>query len=94
MIFAQKLTVDRAQALWDLGRRLNRGLTADQADLNDAADACGHVVRCADHGTPALAVDEEGRVFAVNVADGSYVVRIGRVFDGMFRESEWAQAPS
>ena len=92
MLFAQQLTVDRAQALWDLGRRLNRGLMARQSSLNDAADACGHIVSTADHGTPAVAVDEEGRVFAVNVADGSYVVRIGRVFDGLFRESEWAQA--
>jgi hypothetical protein len=90
MLFAQRLTVDRAQALWDLGRRLNRGLPSKETDPNDAAQACGHVVSSADHGTPAVAVDEEGRVFAVNTADGSYVVRIGRVFDGLFRESEWA----
>jgi hypothetical protein len=91
-MYALRLTLDRAQALWDLGRRLNRGATALATDPNDAAEACGHIVSPVDvrQGTPAVAVDEEGRVFAVNLSDGSYVVRIGRVFDGLFRESEWA----
>jgi len=91
MMFSESLTVDRAQALWDLGRRLNRGLVACEEDPNDAANARGHILSSADRGMPAVAIDDQGRIFAVNVSDGSYVVRIGRVFDGMFRASEWAQ---
>jgi hypothetical protein len=90
MLFSESLTVDRAQALWDLGRRQNRGLQAVERDPNDAANACGHLLAGAVQGMPAVAIDDQGRIFAVNVADGSYIVRIGRVFDGMFRASEWA----
>jgi len=91
MLFAHRLTVDRAQALWELGLRLQRGLQAGEDDPNDAAHARGHVLVAASEGAPAVAVDDEGRVFAVNLSDGSYVVRIGRVCDGMFRPSEWSQ---
>ncbi len=90
MLFAQSLTWDRAHALWDLGRCLGRGSHSRGKNLDDAAEACGHVVTCALDGLPALAMDEEGRVFAINLAGGSYVVRIGRVSDGRFREAEWA----
>lgn len=91
MLFAQRLTLDRAQALWELGLRLQRGLQAPEDDPNVAAHAHGHVLVAAGQGTPAVAVDDEGRVFAVNLCEGAYVVRIGRVCDGMFRPSEWSQ---
>ena len=91
MLFAQNLTVDRAQALWDLGLRLNRGATVGDEDPNAVAETQGHVLSAAKAGTPAVAVDDQGRIFAVNLAHGSYVVRIGRVSDGMFRASDWAQ---
>lgn len=87
MLFAQSLTVDRAQALWNLGLQLNRGATAIEGDLNVVAAARGHVLSAAGAGAPAVAVDDQGRIFAVNLAQGSYVVRIGRVSDGMFRAS-------
>jgi hypothetical protein len=90
-MFAQNLTVDRAQALWDLGLRLNRGSRAGEADPDAAAAAQGHVLSVAAPGAPALSVDDQGRVFAVNLAGGTWVVRIGRVSDGMFRASDWAQ---
>jgi hypothetical protein len=90
-MFAQNLTVDRAQALWDLGFRLNRGAAAGDGDPNVVAAERGHVLSTAGAGTPAVSVDDEGRIFAVATAHGIYVVRIGRVSDGMFRASDWAQ---
>ena len=92
MLFGQSLTLDRAQALWDLGRQLNRGRFTSDRDPDATADAYGHVLTSAGHGTPALAVDDEGRIFAVSAVGRSYVVRIGRISDGMFRPSEWAQS--
>ncbi|MGD0675393.1 MAG: hypothetical protein ABSC94_08240 [Polyangiaceae bacterium] len=91
MLFAQTLTVDRAQSLWDLGRRLKRGLWVGENNPNDAAQARGHLLTAAESGLPAVVMDEEGRVFAVNSAEGSYIVWIGRVSDGVFRASDWAQ---
>jgi len=94
MQIAQNLTADRAQALWELGRSLQRGLPAAEGNPNEAAQARGHLLTTADYGLPAVAIDDEGRIFAVNVFGCSYVVRIGRISDGMFRASEWAEAPS
>jgi hypothetical protein len=91
MLFAQNLTVDRAQALWDLGLRLNRGADVGDRDPNDVAAAQGHILSTAGAGSPAVSVDDQGRIFAVNLAHGTYVVRIGRVSDGVFRASDWAQ---
>lgn len=81
---AGNATIDHVTALWHNGRMAGSGRHLNYRDLNDGAKSLGELVWGASDGTPAVAKDEEGYIWAVSIAGGTLAVRVGQVRDGRF----------
>ncbi len=81
---AGNVTIDHVTALWHQGRMAGDGRHLNYRDLNEGARSLGELVWGASDGSPAVARDEEGYLWAINIAGGTMAVRVGQVQDGRF----------